>query len=1337
MKKIISCIIVGLLASLNILAQNTQPNILLIITDQHSGLVMSQQGYEHIKTPGIDKLAEQGVTFTRSYCTYPVCTASRKSFMTGMMPSQIKNITDYPAIGKELATVGYETVYYGKWHVGSTKIDDVKDWHGFKIYEDSHDDTEISKWSTDFIKQTHTKPFFMITSFMNPHDACELARNLSGDNDNYNDGDVGALTVDINLCPPLPSNFAIPPNEAEGFSGRRNQDPEDNYYNTNPYKLWTETEWRRYIYGYDRFVEKVDAHIEEVYDALEAEGLLENTIIIYTADHGDGHGSHQWTQKKTFYEETINVPFIISWKGKTKTGVIDNSTLISNGLDIVPTILDLAGINIPSRLPGANVMPNALQNPGSNPIVDRDYIVSEIDQKVYKSNTPGSFNGRMVVTKNFKYILFDKGANNEQLFDLVKDPGELNPVTDNPAYHDELIACREMLKEWVTNTGDDFDVDTAINTQKYNARRLNNGQPIITQKMFTDAGVEDEGRNLNGPCMIRIPDWIAPENRANPEAKYYCYFAHHSDEYIRMAWAANIEGPWHLYQIGSNIALGDRGVLDNGNKDIVLGNGIVIENNHLASPNAHVDHENQRIILYFHSGSSTFVNGEEVKSQLSYVSYSPYGLDFYDNIQPVFLGGSYFSVFEYGDHLYALDNGATPNRALDADNPWSPPAAHDFTKKLWEKLSFNPFQDDIGEFEGLSSGDLRVRHASTKVVGDKLHVFYSRRGDLMENVQMSIIDLSVNDWTKWDATYPPATLLMAQPGWEGGDITAKKSETASAPENVNQLRDPYIFTDSDGSMYLIYTGRGEDALGLASLSNAHLKVNTLNPIKDAYVKAGNSSDINYGSNAELLVSQKANQDLSQAYLNFDLSEVNEVDKTIVRLYSNSAVSGSITVSETTNDWSETGITLNNAPAVETFIATTQVETAKQYYEWNITPFIKSKLGSTASIVFGHNSINGETIKFDSKEGNNAPELLLITSSTEYIMTPIKPSSLNASAISTSEINLNWFDYAFNEDGYKVERKEGDGAFVEIAVLDAGSSSFKDIGLTDLTSYTYRVIAFNNEGNSNYSNEAEVTTLSANSEIITYFVNEDSYVRGGDSENANFGSDVNLIVKTGSKVEFFRKCLVKFDLSNETIKADHVARAVLRLYANKAKSCNITAFESDDNWSETSVTWANAPDLGNEIVETKVSSADNYYEWDVTGFLKAELANDKIISLMLDDMDANNEVIQFNSKEVGENIPELVVTTIGSTTNISSEFNFEKQVINIYPNPVTHVLNVKASVGIINKLVIFDLSGRIMYSWVGTLNQSQINTDHFNDGIYFLKAETDMGIYTMKFIKQNK
>jgi arylsulfatase A-like enzyme len=429
------------------LAQDSPPNILLIIADQHTGSVMTQRGYSHITTPGIDKIADAGVTFTRAYTTYPVCKAFRKSMMTGMMPSKLDDPTQYSSIGKTLSEAGYETVYHGKWHVGETRIQRSAEWHGFETYDGSQRDTGTRERVVEFIKQEHDKPFFLVTSFMNPHDACELARNMSGIEDDYKDVAIDVSNVAVELMPPLPANFEIPPQEAEGFSLRRNSERGTKMFEKHPTKYWTEDQWRQYMYGYDRLLEMVDAHIKLVIDELENQGLLENTVIIYTSDHGDGHAGHKWNQKMTFYEEAINVPFIVSWKGKTKAGYVDVQTLSSNGLDIFPTILGFAGVLVPESLHGIDLTPQVLAGSVGEVLPEREYVVSEINQAKFK--------GRMVVTRNFKYILFDGGKNREQLFDLVNDPGELQPVTDEPEYRAQLLSHRNMLLDWNDRIGDD------------------------------------------------------------------------------------------------------------------------------------------------------------------------------------------------------------------------------------------------------------------------------------------------------------------------------------------------------------------------------------------------------------------------------------------------------------------------------------------------------------------------------------------------------------------------------------------------------------------------------------------------------------------------------------------------------------------------------------------------------------------------------------------------------------------------------------------------------------------------------------------------------------------
>ena len=512
--------------------------------------------------------------------------------------------------------------------------------------------------------------------------------------------------------------------------------------------------------------------------------------------------------------------------------------------------------------------------------------------------------------------------------------------------------------------------------------RINNSQPIIDQDMFDDLGVEDEGENINGPSLIRIPDWISPADRAHPSAVYYLYFGHHTGDYIRMAWAANIIGPWNLYQIGSNVARGNRGVLDNGGRDINVGNGIVIEENHLASPDVHVDNENQRIIMYFHSGSSTFFNGNEMNGQFTWVSTSPYGLDFNGNIEPVRLAASYVRTFEHGNELYAFDNSADPKRALDVNNPWEPPSNYysgATISNLWDARSGNFTQEPIEDNLGLSRAELRVRHTAVRLDGNTLQVFYTRRGDSPERVLMSTVNLNVGDFENWEFSFPPAEILTATSGWEGGQFEPEPSEAATAPENVNQIRDPYVFEDSDGSLYLIYAGNGEDALGIAALSSPRQDIEILRPVEDSYTRGGRFDDDNFGRENTLNIKQGNSESFSRrAYLNFRINNPQNVDAAVLRLYATrSRNDANITLFSTDNGWDEDTITWDNAPPDGVVIDRVSMGPEDTYYEWDVSSYLVGEDRESVSFVLYDEGRDNTLVNFSSSEGSNPPELKLL------------------------------------------------------------------------------------------------------------------------------------------------------------------------------------------------------------------------------------------------------------------------------------------------------------------------------------------------------------------------
>lgn len=340
----------------------------------------------------------------------------------------------------------------------------------------------------------------------------------------------------------------------------------------------------------------------------------------------------------------------------------------------------------------------------------------------------------------------------------------------------------------------------------YEAVRLGDA-PIIDQGLFEALGVPEEGANINGPSLIRVPDWIPPAYRAHPTALYYLYFAHHRGDYIRLAWAKDLAGPWHLVNTGLGVPVGARGVLDLGPSDsIPLAHGLTIEE-HIASPDVFVDDRARRIVMFFHAP----VDAPSYLDQRTLVATSADGLDFNGAIEPAMLGKSYFRVFPFGEELFALGFRGSVYRAPDPSAPWTPAPGFPFGTALWQ-WEGNPFQENIA----LPATRKRARHFAVRVVGDQVHVLLSRVGDVPERIRFATL---VPDGTGgWIASDPPLEVLAAEPGWECGELPPLPSESGAAPEQVNQLRDPAFFQDADGSMYLLYTGCGEDAIGIAALT---------------------------------------------------------------------------------------------------------------------------------------------------------------------------------------------------------------------------------------------------------------------------------------------------------------------------------------------------------------------------------------------------------------------------------------------------------------------------------------------------------------------------------------
>ena len=439
----------------------SQPNILFIFTDQQSATMMSCAGNEYLDTPAMDSLAATGVQFERAYCSNPVCMPSRFSLMTGRMPSEIdlrdngaSHIDSVPerilttGMGHLLREAGYETAYGGKVHLPKMTPVDI----GFDVIRADQRDG-LAEACAEYVARDHEKPFLLVASFINPHDICYMAiRDFVGNEREQrlvDGGKTPLMALDEALqmpegmseeeffervCPPLPDNFEVQQDEPEAIGMFQADRP----FKKSAREQWSEERWRLHRWAYCRLTERVDRQVGVVLDALRNSGKERDTRVVFSSDHGDMDSAHRMEHKTAFYEEACRVPLIVSQPGVTPAGTVNASHLVSNGLDLLPTFCDYAGIDPPEELKGMSIRALAEGRPPAS----------------WRTSLPIENEcGRMAVTQRYKYMLYDEGANREQLIDLCEDPGEMRNAVADPACAGTLEEHRGLFRSHFDDSG--------------------------------------------------------------------------------------------------------------------------------------------------------------------------------------------------------------------------------------------------------------------------------------------------------------------------------------------------------------------------------------------------------------------------------------------------------------------------------------------------------------------------------------------------------------------------------------------------------------------------------------------------------------------------------------------------------------------------------------------------------------------------------------------------------------------------------------------------------------------------------------------------------------------
>jgi hypothetical protein len=320
--------------------------------------------------------------------------------------------------------------------------------------------------------------------------------------------------------------------------------------------------------------------------------------------------------------------------------------------------------------------------------------------------------------------------------------------------------------------------------------------PLISPQMFAEANVLADGDNINGPSLIRVPDWLPPEKRADPQALYYLYFAHHNGQYIRMAWAKKIDGPYRLFNPGAGVlslCRPEATLTRDGSLPVIATNENSGFGGHIASPDVHIDSANQRFIMYFHANAMRRDAGEWIrrKVQLTFVTSSATGLDFNRNIRSEIIGPFYLRVFEHAGKTY----GSACNLLYGMKDRFS--------------LVIPPGK----QFPELAP----ARHTTVRKQGDTLTIFFTRVGDAPERILYLPVQLA-DDPQLWKAPFEPIDLLRPEFAFEGADLPVQPSQPGAVHGAECALRDPYHFRDVDGSEYLLYSVKGEKGIAIARLA---------------------------------------------------------------------------------------------------------------------------------------------------------------------------------------------------------------------------------------------------------------------------------------------------------------------------------------------------------------------------------------------------------------------------------------------------------------------------------------------------------------------------------------
>jgi arylsulfatase A-like enzyme len=446
--------------------QGTAPaarqNVIWLFADQHRAQALSCNGDPNVYTPNMDAMGALGVNFTRAVSGFPLCCPFRGALLTGRYPHHCMPGNEYrldvrqKTIGDTFRETGYQTAYFGKWHLdGFHERDGRAAMHvvpperrrGFEVwaaYENNN-----SPWDSWVHGGTGRDAFhYRLPGYETDELANLLIRYIRERGEEAKRGDSKPFFAVLSVQPPH-DPYVAPPE----FMGRHNAAQLSLRENVASVASLRQ-QARRELAGYYSMIENWDWNIGRIRGSLAEAGLAFNTHLLVFSDHGDMHGSHGQFRKRFPYEEAIRIPFLAGGERPRYDGrLVGNCSVPLNHVDIAPTTLGLCGIPKPQWMEGFDYSHYRMQKspPAGEP--DSAFLQCVIPGRNPSLNKPW----RGVVTRDgWKYACF--AGTSWVMFNLNEDPFETMNVAHNPGYSAQRRKLIARLKQWIADTGDEFAV---------------------------------------------------------------------------------------------------------------------------------------------------------------------------------------------------------------------------------------------------------------------------------------------------------------------------------------------------------------------------------------------------------------------------------------------------------------------------------------------------------------------------------------------------------------------------------------------------------------------------------------------------------------------------------------------------------------------------------------------------------------------------------------------------------------------------------------------------------------------------------------------------------------